>query len=334
MRRLARLLLFAVFAAAIASPALSAATGEAGPRHPFTAAPVADPASDRSFLQRAAAFVQHQQSSLYRQLAGALRAIQSGPPVATAATLIFLSFAYGVFHAAGPGHGKAVISAYLLANERAVKRGVGLSFAASLAQAATAILLVSAIVFALNGFGITTKQSIGPLTMASAAMIAAIGAWMLWSSLRALGSRRARTDNVHATDHSGSAACHHGASADPDLVSGRLSWAKAGSVVAAIGLRPCSGAIFVLLFANTIGLYMAGVWSTLAMALGTAITVSLLAALTLWSKQAAVRLAGLRTRGIEHAYRALSLIGSFGVLCLGLLLLFAASGTRTPFPVP
>lgn len=85
------------------------------------------------------------------------------------------------------------------------------------------------------------------------------------------------------------------------------------------------------LFANTIGLYMAGVWSTFAMALGTAITVSALAVLTLLSKRAAVRLAGSRSQWMERMYRGLGILGSLAILGLGVLLLLAASAPQTPF---
>jgi ABC-type nickel/cobalt efflux system permease component RcnA len=116
-----------------------------------------DMAVRRSTVQRAVAFVRGQQRQLYRRLAGALRSIRAEPSTATVAVLAVLSFLYGIFHAAGPGHGKAVISAYLLANERAVMRGIGLSFAASLAQAVSAIVVVSAVLFTLQGLGVTTR---------------------------------------------------------------------------------------------------------------------------------------------------------------------------------
>src|SRR5690348_17381908 len=57
-------------------------------------------------------------------------------------TLLGISFLYGIFHAAGPGHGKAVISSYLVANNETWKRGVALSFASAILQALTAILIV------------------------------------------------------------------------------------------------------------------------------------------------------------------------------------------------
>ena len=104
-------------------------------------------------------------------------------------------------------------------------------------------------------------------------------------------------------------------------------------IIAAIGVRPCSGAIFVLLFANTIGLYRVGVWAVLAMALGTAINVSALAVLTLWSKQAAVRLVNLNTGRLDWIYRSMHLIGSAAVLCFGLLLLFTSVTAESQFPL-
>ena len=56
--------------------------------------------------------------------------------------LLGLSFLYGIFHAAGPGHGKAVISSYVVANEETWRRGVVLSFASALLQAFVAVAFV------------------------------------------------------------------------------------------------------------------------------------------------------------------------------------------------
>lgn len=127
---------------------------------------VAQPAvaAPPSTFDRITAYVQQQQRSLYRQLAGAVRAVKTEHTLAAGLSLALLSFLYGVFHAAGPGHGKAIISAYLLANERAVKRGIALSFAASLAQAVSAVVLVSVVIFALSGLGVTTRESVGVMT--------------------------------------------------------------------------------------------------------------------------------------------------------------------------
>jgi len=324
------LFVFAVLAFAMALAAAPATASDPAPPQKNLFAPPAPSAarsemtSPPSLLDRAVGYVQQQQRALYRQFADAVRDVKAEQSFAPVLALALLSFLYGVFHAAGPGHGKAVISAYLLANESAVKRGVALSFAASFAQALSAVFLVSTVIYALKGLGVTTKQSMGAMITISAWMIVAIGAWMLWSSLRKSSSHQHHDHTAGACDHD-----HH---VHPHQVGEPLTWAKPGAIVAAVGLRPCSGAIFVLLFANTIGLYVAGIWSTFAMALGTAITVSALAVLTLLSKKAALHLAGGQTRWTERFYRGFGVLGSLAIIGLGVLLLLTASNTQSPFP--
>jgi hypothetical protein len=80
------------------------------------------------------------QAEFYRQFSGLIRAAKADGSAAW--SLLALSFAYGIFHAAGPGHGKAVISSYLIANEQTWRRGLVLSFASALLQALVAIMLV------------------------------------------------------------------------------------------------------------------------------------------------------------------------------------------------
>src|SRR5690606_23130257 len=86
-------------------------------------------------------WIARQQSLFYRDLTTALGDLTQGGHAAL--ILITLSFAYGVFHAAGPGHGKAVIATYLLATGEKLKRGVVISFASAFVQALTAIVVVS-----------------------------------------------------------------------------------------------------------------------------------------------------------------------------------------------
>src|SRR6516165_7385113 len=83
------------------------------------------------------------QAEFYRQFSSLIRAAKSDR---TAAWSLFgLSFFYGIFHAAGPGHGKAVISSYMVANEETWTRGVVLSFASALFQALVAVALVGVV---------------------------------------------------------------------------------------------------------------------------------------------------------------------------------------------
>src|SRR5579872_385199 len=94
--------------------------------------------------------------------------------------LMGVSFVYGIFHAAGPGHGKAVISSYLLANEETWRRGIVLSFASALLQAATAVAIVA--IAALHT-GATAKMmgdTVRVIEIVSYALITLVGLRLLW----------------------------------------------------------------------------------------------------------------------------------------------------------
>src|SRR5690606_38421076 len=94
--------------------------------------------------------------------------------------LIGLSFAYGVFHAAGPGHGKAVISSYMLANEVALRRGVMLSFVSAFLQAATALVMMALVFLVLRGTSVSMTDATWFLEIVSYALVTLFGAWLLW----------------------------------------------------------------------------------------------------------------------------------------------------------
>lgn len=129
----------------------------------------------------------HQQM-FYRALTGALKAMREDNWAM--ASLVGLSFAYGVFHAAGPGHGKAVISSYMIANETQLKRGILISFISALIQGAMAIGLVVAAWLVLRGTSITMTKATQAMEIASFAMVALFGAWLLLRKLWSLRIRR------------------------------------------------------------------------------------------------------------------------------------------------
>jgi len=110
-------------------------------------------------------------------------------------------------------------------------------------------------------------------------------------------------------------------------VKGDWSWRQACSMALAIGIRPCTGALIVLFFAYPIGLYWAGVASTLVMSLGTAITVSVIAAIAVYSKQFALRLAKKDDAWLTRIAFGLRLCGGLVIAALGGLLFWASLGT-------
>lgn len=223
------------------------------------------------------------QSSFYRELTATLKGIAQSP--AALPGLLGLAFAYGVFHAAGPGHGKAVISGYIVADNRSLKRGVTLSFAAAIVQALVAIGLVGALTLALNATAKTMASATWAIEQGSFALVALVGLYVLWRKagrLVALGGGAAHD----------AASCDHAHLPGAEAVSRLRSVREMAGVVLAAGLRPCAGALIILVFANAQGLLWAGVAATFAMALGTALTTGALAALAVFFKFAALRLAG------------------------------------------
>jgi len=278
-------------------------------------------------------WINTQQKAFYRALSGALKAMREDP--AKLWVLIGLSFTYGIFHAAGPGHGKAVISSYLIANEQALRRGIAISFAAAFAQGLMAVVVIGVTFLFLRGTGIKMTSATYWLEIASYALIAAFGGWLLWRKLRPMMVSTAVAQhhhNHHDHVHHGHSHAHgevcpdcgHSHAPDPKaLQTDDFSWRGAGSAILAIGLRPCSGALIVLTFALLNGLYLGGVLSVAAMSVGTAITVSILATLAVTAKGFAVRLASTETAAARVS-GGIEIAGAALVLILGLLLLTAA----------
>ncbi|TIS57226.1 MAG: nickel/cobalt transporter [Mesorhizobium sp.] len=316
------------------------------------------------------------QQEFYHALAGAMKAMrQDGSKLWL---LIGLSFAYGIFHAAGPGHGKAVISSYMVANEVALRRGIMLSFVSALLQALTAIVVMVFAYFVLRGTAVSMTDAAWFLEIMSYVFVTLFGAWLLWRKagsaiLRLFGAspafslsaahaghshaghshsahshalyahddhNHAAHDHSHAHDHHDHGAhdhhhhdhaagevcetCGHSHAPDPKLLSGdRFDWRTAWSAVAAVGIRPCSGALIVLSFALLNGLWTGGILSVLTMALGTAITVSALATLAVTAKNWAVYFAGDGRMG-NRIHSIVEIGGAAFVFLFGLLLLSAS----------
>lgn len=267
------------------------------------------------------------QTEFYQKLISALRSFRNSPDAGW--LLAFLSFAYGVFHAAGPGHGKAVISSYVLASEDTLKKGILLSFASAFAQALTAILIVCGVAVVFNLTSIAMQQTARWLEIASYVMVTAMGAWLLWiKAFRPLlTGAPAGHDHVHLPGDDGSCAtCGHVHAPTADMVAGRLTPGRALSIILAIGLRPCSGALIVLVFALSQGMILAGIASTLTMAVGTGITVSVLATLAVGAKGLAARLAGSDGVWAYQVHRGIEIAAAAAVFLLGLTLLIAMIG--------
>ena len=305
------------------------------------------------------------QAIFYRALAGLIRSAKNDGSAFWG--LIGISFAYGIFHAAGPGHGKAVISSYLFANGETWRRGITLSFASAIMQSLTAVAIVAIAAILLGATAKLMGDAVRVIEIVSYGLIALLGARLLWVKGRGflkairelrIGDKAAvgieQHDHMHGhhqhdehyhhhdhADHHSDAAgnhhdnCHghlhdeehdvlpwgHAHGPEPDALAGPGGWHRGLSAVISVGLRPCSGAIIVLVFALAQGMFWAGVASTFVMGIGTAVTVGTIATLAVGAKALAKRFASDRSgygtvlmRGAEVAAAAVVL--GFGVLLL------------------
>jgi ABC-type nickel/cobalt efflux system permease component RcnA len=280
------------------------------------------------------------QSEFYREMSSTIRAAKSDGSAVW--SLLAISFAYGIFHAAGPGHGKAVISSYLVANEETARRGIVLSFASALMQSLVAVAIVGISAWLLNATAKTMCGAERAIEIASYALIAAFGARLVWTKgggfFRALQAQRPAPaiavahhhdhapdhhhhDHSHAHDHVHDEHCGHSHGPTPNQLAGPGGWRRGLGAIFAVGIRPCSGAILVLVFALAQGLFWAGVAATFAMGLGTAITVVTIAVIAVSAKSFARRLSAGRDgggtlvmRGIEFGAAGLVLLFGVGLL--------------------
>jgi nickel/cobalt transporter (NicO) family protein len=288
-----------------------------------------------SFWEDPVLWVREKQQEFYGSMSGALRQIKTSNPYTAAWTLMLLSFGYGIFHAAGPGHGKTVISAWLLATENELKRGIIIAFLSSVIQALVAITLISVLLLFVASAASTAKDVTGFLESASYAMIGAMGLYVIWTALRphAHHSHDDHHHEHHHHDHHNhhdhhvhDEHCGHAHAPEAKQMRGEWSLTKAFSLAFAVGIRPCLGSILVLILANSLGIYWAGVASTFVMAFGTFLTVSAIAAIAVYSKKLAMRLAARDDKWLGWLAFALRLGGGLAIACLGGLLFLGSLG--------
>jgi nickel/cobalt exporter len=282
-----------------------------------------------------------QQAAFYREISAAIKAAKADGSAAW--SLITISFLYGVFHAAGPGHGKAVIASYMIADNATWKRGALLAAISALVQALVAIAVVGIAAIAL---GATARQMAGAvrwIEIAAYSLIILFGLYLFWrkaGSFIAAWRGKGGHDHHHGHDHGhhhhhDHAHDHHGHSHGPEPAELKgADWFRRGLVASvAAGMRPCSGAILVLVFALAQGIFLSGVAATFAMAVGVAITVTVIAVLAVFGKALAVKISGAMGGRGDLALRAIEVFGALLVIAFGLLLLtgFLASERMLPF---
>ena len=312
-----------------------------------------------------------EQAAFYRSLSSFIRA--SKEDGAAMWELFGISFVYGIFHAVGPGHGKAVISSYLVANEETWRRGVVLSFASAVIQSIVAIIVVAIAAILLGATAKAIGLTVHLVEIVSYGLVILIGLRLLYvkgrgfliacrelnwrpapqfafaaapaavprsvitlqlsgQQPRAIAMRGGQCQVDGCTAHAHGFQCEHdheyhesawghAHGPEPAMLAGAGGWRRGLAAVVAVGLRPCSGAIIVLIFALAQVLFWTGVGATLIMGLGTAATVAAIATAALGARGLAIRVARTRVGLGMLAMRAIEVGAAVLIVAFGILLL-------------
>ncbi|KAE9529016.1 nickel/cobalt transporter [Testudinibacter aquarius] len=263
--------------------------------------------------------------------------------------LVVISFAYGFLHAVGPGHGKFILSGYLATNPIRLKTSIRLTLLASLLQGVVAVAIISLIVVVLTlsaGYFRLTQLW---LERVSFLLIIALGSYWLIKNGRQIYRTRRQTKpqtaigiitqirpmdvnlqikpglssplnalsvpNKSALNQCG---CGHQHLVDSTQIKPDLDWKSQSMVVLSIGIRPCSGAIFVLFLAYMLDLYRWGVVATMAMALGTGTALTLFGLLVLYTRDRMLKLGQGYFSARVSAYFPLLVKMLFGLILITL----------------
>ncbi len=261
------------------------------------------------------------QREVNQQMSGLLKAVAENPTKAGGSLLAF-SFVYGVLHALGPGHGKIVITTWLATHPSKLKSSIGLTLASSLLQGGVAIALVVVVLSLLQLPARQLHLSSFWLEKGSYALVGLLGLILCWRALKKLRvllqKPKFKTFTPHYV-HDENCGCGHQHLPTQEQLQNGDDWRARLVIVLSMGMRPCSGAIMVLLFSKVIGVFGWGMLSALAMAAGTSLTISSLALLVHSFRQLAVKLSGNKTPVLwrQVGWTTLALAG-------GVILLVAA----------
>jgi len=247
-------------------------------------------------------------------------------------SLILASFLYGVFHAAGPGHGKAVLTTYLLTNRALLKRGIWIAVSAAFSQGLVAIILVYGLIWLAGWLPRDTSTAVTWSERLSYGLVFLLGAMLALRAVwRVAGPwLKPAAIDVHAQHMHDHSSCGHSHGPTSEQISKAKDWHTTVGVVLSIGLRPCSGAVVVLIFAHLLGLAWAGIGSVAAMSAGTALAVSVLAVLAVSARDWVVSIGPGGTAWGRYAGIMLSFAGGLFVMAVGWSLLSASFGPTHP----
>ncbi|HBJ6585289.1 TPA: nickel/cobalt transporter [Salmonella enterica subsp. arizonae serovar 18:z4,z23:-] len=261
------------------------------------------------------------QREVNQQLSALLKAVATHPERA-GGSLLVLSFMYGVLHALGPGHGKVVIATWLTTHPSRLKSSIALTLAAALLQGLLAIGLVVGVLTVLQLPARKLHLSGFWLEKVSYALVGGLGILLCWRAMKRLRALLRKPGFIAFTPrhvHHEKCGCGHQHLPTREHLHSGDDWRARLMIVLSMGMRPCSGAIMVLLFSKVIGVFSWG------MAAGTSLTITSLALLVHTFRALAVKLSGNKTPALWRlvGWSTLALAGGIILLIAALVMWFS-----------
>ena len=259
------------------------------------------------------------------EIATYMKAIERGDDLRAFFLGLAIAFAYGIFHAFGPGHGKFIIVSYFLGREARVARGVVMALQVAIVHVIAAILIVWLADIVLKaGFGIGLSEVPG-VRAASFLIIVGIGLYMLYQAARTSGSTVSGVTVGDGHDHGREDSHSHGAGPGGDHGhdhgpgdGGNL---EGGLLALAAGMVPCPGAVLIMLYAVANDMIYPGFMLVGAMSLGIGLSICVVGVGAILARQAATRFMERSgsSRGVAVLHTTLNYAGATFVTLVGLV---------------
>lgn len=228
------------------------------------------------------------------------------------------SFFYGVLHAVGPGHGKFIVTTYLSTNQESQTAARVIPFLGSLMQGVSAILFVFILAVGFNLASGDLSESRWCVEKISAFMVGGFGVWLIVKAIKTIKPQKMKITAMRPLSHRHSDDCgcgNHGVG-----ISTQGDWKTRLGVILAIGARPCSGAIMILLFSNALGIVSWGIAAVMTMAFGTALSIMGLSLAVRYARNRTAAFFGEESGSMPWLVPALNIVGGLALILFAVVL--------------
>jgi ABC-type nickel/cobalt efflux system permease component RcnA/ABC-type uncharacterized transport system substrate-binding protein len=213
--------------------------------------------------------------------------------------LLLLSFSYGLIHVIGPGHGKSLTISYVIADGKKLKKALLLGILIPIMHSLSGVLVVLVLSKILQLSVLTAMDDLTRSTqLVSYAMMILLGIWITICSLR---NWKKESSNLENSKHSKS-----------------TLWA-----IFIVGIVPCPGVIFLLLFGKALGVFKLGILFAFFMMLGMVTGLTLLTLIAYFTRNRAVKNINKSSSATNRIENILELVG--GLMIVGYSALFFIS---------